>query len=70
MVKAMTSEFDWYKSKNLAVKQRGSIALASAYVRQVKASAFSSTRFVWPSSMDNESKYMTRRVYAKTVSNV
>ncbi len=70
MVKAMASEFDWYKSKNLSIKQRGSAALAAVYVRPIKTSAFSSTRYVWPSSSDNGTRYMTRKVVGKVIPNI
>ena len=69
MVKVLSNEFDWYKSKNLSIKQRGSVALASTYVRQVKVSAFSSTRYVWPSNLENDTRYMTRRVVGRVVPN-
>ena len=69
MVKAMSSEFDWYKAKNMSVKQRGSVALAAAYVRPVQVNAFSKTRYVWPSGLDNGTRYMTRKVVGKIISN-
>ena len=70
MVKAMSNEFDWYKSKNLSIKHRGTAALASAYIRQVKTNAFSSARYVWPSNLESDSRYVSRKVYAKVVPNL
>lgn len=69
MVKGLANEFDWYKSKNLTIKQRGTAALASVYVRPVKVNAFSSTRYVWPSNLENDTRYMTRRVVGRVVPN-
>ena len=69
MVKSVVGEFDWYKSKNMTVKQRGSAALAATYVKPLQTSAFSKTRYLWPSSYGNESKYMTRKVFAKAIPN-
>lgn len=70
MVKVLSSEFDWYKSKNLSIKQRGTAALASVYVRPVKVSAFSSTRYVWPSNLENDTRYITRRVVGRVMPNI
>ncbi len=69
MVKAMATEFDWYKSKNMSVKQRGIGALASMYVRPVKANAFSSTRYVWPSNLESDSRFITRKIVGKVLPN-
>ena len=70
MAKTMTTEFDWYKNKNMSVKLRGSAALAASYIKPVQISAFSKTRYVWPSSLNNDSRYMTRKVFGKEMPNV
>jgi len=70
MVKTITTEFDWYKSKNMSIKQRGTAVLASMYVRPLKANAFSSTRYVWPSNLESDSRFITRRIVGKVLPNV
>ena len=70
MAKTKAAEFDWYKYKNMAVKVRGSAALAASYIKPVQVTAFSKTRFVWPSALNNDSRYMTRKVFGKEMPNV
>ena len=70
MAKTMAAEFDWYKNKIMAVIVRGSAALAASYIKPVQVTAFSKTRYVWPSALNNDSRYMTRKVFGKEMPNV
>lgn len=70
MSKTMAAEFGWYKNKNMVVKVRGNVALAASYIKPVQVTAFSKTRYVWPSALNNDSRYMTRKVFGKEMPNV
>lgn len=69
MVKTMVAGLDLYKASNTGVKVRGSAALAASYVRPVRVTAFSKTRYVWPLASDNGSRYVTRKVFGKEMPN-
>ncbi len=65
------ANLDWYKEKEVKIRNRGTLALiASSVVKDGNLLPYPKARCIWPSSFTNsDNRFISRRVRAQEIIN-